>query len=226
MPRRWHQVRREASLRAGDGGKKARSPGRARRKPLKPLRGECRVTPVNSLVTNSCASTHYHSHTRLRVRRAPGIPCALCCSRGELPHSSGAQRRENAKCVGVIARHVKRCAKHDIARCTMIASPTLADDLTGVEFEANRRTLRHCGEATKCRRQSGLPRRFAPLRKRFAFVAGNDEPLNRFSRIRHRGGEAAVDRDGLAVDVGGLVARQEQSHRREFMRLAGALQAD
>ena len=26
-----------------DGGKKARSPGRARRKPLKPLRGECRV---------------------------------------------------------------------------------------------------------------------------------------------------------------------------------------
>jgi len=31
---------------AGDGGKKARSPGRARRKPLKPLRGECRVFPV------------------------------------------------------------------------------------------------------------------------------------------------------------------------------------
>jgi hypothetical protein len=27
----------------GDGGKQARSPGRARRKPLKPLRGECRV---------------------------------------------------------------------------------------------------------------------------------------------------------------------------------------
>jgi len=30
-------------LSAGDGGKKARSPGRARRKPLKPFRGECRV---------------------------------------------------------------------------------------------------------------------------------------------------------------------------------------
>jgi hypothetical protein len=28
---------------AGDGGKKARSPGRARRNPLKPLRGECRA---------------------------------------------------------------------------------------------------------------------------------------------------------------------------------------
>jgi hypothetical protein len=32
---------------ANDGGKKARSPGRARSKPLKPLRGESRVNPVN-----------------------------------------------------------------------------------------------------------------------------------------------------------------------------------
>src|SRR5664280_2449566 len=44
---------REAIL-AGDGGKEARSPGRARRKPLKPLRGECRaisgVTVVTTLV--------------------------------------------------------------------------------------------------------------------------------------------------------------------------------
>jgi hypothetical protein len=32
---------------AGDGDKQARSPGRARRKPLKPLRGESRMDPVN-----------------------------------------------------------------------------------------------------------------------------------------------------------------------------------
>src|ERR1700730_7086243 len=32
-----------SKLLGGDGGKKARSPGRARRKPLKPLRGECWV---------------------------------------------------------------------------------------------------------------------------------------------------------------------------------------
>jgi hypothetical protein len=31
---------------ADDGGKQARSPGRARSNPLKPLRGECRVFPV------------------------------------------------------------------------------------------------------------------------------------------------------------------------------------
>src|SRR5947209_846883 len=44
MPRRWHQV--GGGISADDSGKKARSLGRARRKPLKPLRGECRVKPV------------------------------------------------------------------------------------------------------------------------------------------------------------------------------------
>jgi hypothetical protein len=45
MPRRWHQVCGTQFPR-NDGGKQARSPGRARRNPLKPLRGECRVFPV------------------------------------------------------------------------------------------------------------------------------------------------------------------------------------
>ena len=43
-PRRWRQVGGSNSV--DDGGKQARSPGRARSKPLKPLRGECRVSPV------------------------------------------------------------------------------------------------------------------------------------------------------------------------------------
>ncbi|MEA3151121.1 MAG: hypothetical protein QOD56_2060 [Gammaproteobacteria bacterium] len=43
---------------AGEGGKKARSPGRARNKPLKPLRGECRVIPVPPAVTNARATHH------------------------------------------------------------------------------------------------------------------------------------------------------------------------
>src|SRR6202021_718110 len=57
-----------------DGGKKARSPGRARRKPLKPLRREGRVSR-RTCGDYSCA--FYPLHTRLRVRRAPGFPCAL-----------------------------------------------------------------------------------------------------------------------------------------------------
>jgi hypothetical protein len=44
-PRRWRQVSRSNSR--DDGGKKARSPGRARNKPLKPLRRECRDISVN-----------------------------------------------------------------------------------------------------------------------------------------------------------------------------------
>src|SRR6202011_4436862 len=43
-PRRWRQGLRDDPQ--DDGGKRARSPGRARNKPLKPLRGECRVFPV------------------------------------------------------------------------------------------------------------------------------------------------------------------------------------
>jgi hypothetical protein len=60
---------------ACDGGKQARSPRRARRKPLKPLRREGRTAPAVSVVTNSYA--HLILHARLRVQRAPGFPCAL-----------------------------------------------------------------------------------------------------------------------------------------------------
>src|SRR6476620_9599988 len=38
---------------ADDGGKRARSPGRARRKPLKLLRGECRAISGVTVVTNA-----------------------------------------------------------------------------------------------------------------------------------------------------------------------------
>ena len=40
---------------ADDGDKQARSPGRARRKPLKPLRGECRAFSGVTVVTNARA---------------------------------------------------------------------------------------------------------------------------------------------------------------------------
>src|ERR1700738_245376 len=50
-PRRWCQVGRSNS--ADDGGKRARSPRGARRKPLKPLRGECRAFSGVTVVTNA-----------------------------------------------------------------------------------------------------------------------------------------------------------------------------
>jgi hypothetical protein len=96
-PRRWCQVLgKQASCKflGGDGGKQARSPGRARRKPLKPLRGECRATRCDRGDELVC---FLPLHMRLRAHRAPGIPCALCFSRRRNMHNSGVSRREMAE---------------------------------------------------------------------------------------------------------------------------------
>ena len=58
-PRRRRQV--GGSNSAGDGDKKARSPGRARRKPLKPLRAGMPGDPGATVVTNARA---YYQYTR------------------------------------------------------------------------------------------------------------------------------------------------------------------
>jgi len=48
--------------------------------------GETGVTVVTTLVW------FFHFHARLRVHRAPGIPCALHLRRRRFDHSSGATR--------------------------------------------------------------------------------------------------------------------------------------
>src|ERR1700722_9062203 len=74
-PRRWRQIGDDCFRnRADDGDKKARSPGRARRKPLKPLRGECRANR-RPAVTNS--RVFYTTREAAGAHVAPGIPCAL-----------------------------------------------------------------------------------------------------------------------------------------------------
>jgi hypothetical protein len=69
-PRRWRQVWRSYPL--DDGGKRARSPGRARRKPLKPLRGECRAISGVTVVTNACA--FYTTHAAAGRTGRPAFP--------------------------------------------------------------------------------------------------------------------------------------------------------
>jgi hypothetical protein len=102
-PRRWRQV--GGSLSADDGDKKARSPGRARRKPLKPLRRECRVISAEPVA----ATRVLLLHARLRVRLAPGIPCALFFfGAHEIMQDSGARCRENAE-VCLNLAHVLSC---------------------------------------------------------------------------------------------------------------------
>src|SRR5216684_7320119 len=62
------------NISADDGGKRARSPGRARHKPLKPLRAGMPGDSGVPVATTRVLST---LHTGLRVQRAPGIPHAL-----------------------------------------------------------------------------------------------------------------------------------------------------
>src|SRR5258706_14161969 len=65
--------------------------------------GRSGVTVVTMLVC------FFISHARPRAHRAPGIPCALCLSRGTILQSSGASRRENAEsCLKLGRRHCER----------------------------------------------------------------------------------------------------------------------
>src|SRR5579863_194174 len=76
MPRRWSSSRPTMlTHRGGDGDNKARSPGRARHRPLKPFACGNAGSSGGLVVANSCA--FYFLHTRLRMRWASGIPHAL-----------------------------------------------------------------------------------------------------------------------------------------------------
>jgi hypothetical protein len=69
------------------------SPERARSKPLKPSRRECRTVSVDLWLLTR---VFFILHTRLRVHRTPGIPCALCFRGAHTAHNSGTSSRENA----------------------------------------------------------------------------------------------------------------------------------
>jgi hypothetical protein len=96
IPRRWYQVGEGAfPHRADDGGNKARSPGRLRRKPLKPIArgmpGETGVTVVTILVC------FLLSHARLRaLSERPAFPAPSLQSWGQttMHHSGGVPSRE------------------------------------------------------------------------------------------------------------------------------------
>jgi len=104
MPRRRHQALWKYLQ--GDGDKKARSPGRSRRKPLKPI-----ARGMPDCLWRTCGDYTrmlFYSHTRLWVRGAPGIPCALSDPRGtDFVKLGRISRRENAN-VCQFRRHSHR----------------------------------------------------------------------------------------------------------------------
>ena len=92
-PRRWRQVGGGNS--ADDGGKQARSPGRARRNPLKPLRGECRAFSGVTVVTN--ARVYYTTRAAAGASGARHSLRPLNERAGSKWQSSGVSGREIAK---------------------------------------------------------------------------------------------------------------------------------
>ena len=120
-PRRRRQVC--GRYPADDGDKKARSPGRSRRKPLKPLRAGMPGDFRCDRCEYSCASSTTTSHTRLRVHWAPGIPHALFLLGGMFEHNSGASRRGNAKLCSMSSTAPHTSSRHPRHRVSPLASP-------------------------------------------------------------------------------------------------------
>jgi hypothetical protein len=92
--RRSRPNRVRPAISVGDGDKRNSSPGRARGKPLKPLRGEGRSVSAEPVC--SCALCCVPLHARPRVQRAPGLPCALVLRGTVSSKTLGASRRGNA----------------------------------------------------------------------------------------------------------------------------------
>jgi hypothetical protein len=98
----------------GDGGKRARSPGRARYKPQNHRAGNAGDCGLPLATTLVC---FFHSHAGLWVRaKAPGIPCALlvleggllketraCCAARTLMHVAVIARSESDEAIQIVA---------------------------------------------------------------------------------------------------------------------------
>ena len=92
-PRRWRQVGERDFT--GDGDNKARSPGRARRKPLKPLRAGMPGDPGATVVTNARAFYTTRAAAGASGTRHSPLPSwgsATPSLGGSFRHNSGATR--------------------------------------------------------------------------------------------------------------------------------------
>jgi hypothetical protein len=110
---------------ADDGGKKARSPERARRKPLKPLRGECRAFSGVTVVTNARVT-----YTPRAAAGASGArhSCALCHQRDNnsaKPRTHGAAKMRAYVCLRCLEIELD----HARARLDAADWPTTAKSL-------------------------------------------------------------------------------------------------
>ena len=93
-PRRWCQACNDALRRAGDGGKKARSPGRARSKPSNHCAGKAGCVRLNLWFLPRA----YFTHGGHGYQSIPGLPCALSFLRRVFAPARLGRRRREAAC--------------------------------------------------------------------------------------------------------------------------------
>ncbi len=150
----------------GDGDKPARSPGRARRKPLKP--SACGNAGLFRWTCGDYARVLcFISHARLRVHWAPGIPHALWG--GWIMQTSGAVRRGNAE----------SCSSCHRPR------PGLRQGFAGVAV-LGRRSLGEGGKRAIQYSRDVSDRTEKPRRTGYPACAGYDDRWWRYGRRRNR----------------------------------------
>jgi hypothetical protein len=101
ISRRRYQVGDDALHRAGDGDKKARSPGRARRKPLKPF-AQGRPDEFGGPVVTTLV-WFFHFHARLRVHRGARLSLRPPIFQGGYVQAKRAQKlRRDREAVAIV----------------------------------------------------------------------------------------------------------------------------
>jgi hypothetical protein len=143
-------------------------------------------------------------HTRPRVPRASGVPHALLVLEGGRckARARSASRQGGLMSLGCFENRIGKWkgggrVPDAVRRATL---------------------LRRTGTHAFCPRQRWAPalQHTTPQVRRAALrPARETSELNRLARIWHRRRQAAIDRDRLSVDVGGVVAGEKQSHRRQ-----------
>jgi hypothetical protein len=117
-PRRWRQVGDDASHHADDGGKKARSPGRARNKLLKPPRAGMPGDPRATVVTN--ARAYYSTRAAAGATGTRHSPLPLGVAPRPLlgesfKHNSGASCREDVDTCPIVIDRLDRTIRYSRA---------------------------------------------------------------------------------------------------------------
>src|ERR1700742_493753 len=137
-----HHASDVASHRAGDGGNKARSPGRARRKPLKPLRRECRREAAHLWRLHSCA--FYFAHGAMGAARTRHSPRPLRCGGTLLMQNLGrAVLREDEPVAHPSRRGLSAAPQDEVPMCCTMSDPH------GEERD-NVARLEPCGRTLTC----------------------------------------------------------------------------